>query len=50
MTLISDPNFEEKFTFCLKNDMNNLVKFNLSSRKSENMHFDKIFLSKVYNV
>ena len=50
MTLKSDPNFEEKLTFCLKNDMNNLVNFNSSSGKSENTHFDGIFLSKVCNV
>ena len=40
MTLIKDPNFEEKLTFCWKNDMKNLVNFNLSSRKSKNLHFD----------
>ena len=28
-----DPNFEEKLTFYLKNDMRSLVKFNLSSGK-----------------
>ena len=50
MTLKSDPNFEEKLTFCLKNDMRNLLDFNLSSGKSENLHFDGIFLSKVCNV
>ena len=48
MTLRSDPNFEEKLTFYLKNDMRNLMNFN--SRKSENLHFDGIFLSKVCNV
>ena len=50
MTLKSDPNFEEKLTFCLKNDMRNLMNFNLSSEKSENLHFDGIFLSKACNV
>ena len=50
MTLRSDPYFEEKFTFCLKNDMRNLVNFNSSSGKSENVHFDGIFLTKVCNV
>ena len=44
MTLKSDPNFEAKLTFCWKNDM--LGKFNLSSGKSENLHFNRIFLSK----
>ena len=50
MTLKSDPNFEEKRTFCLKNDTRNLMNFNLSSGKSENLPFDGIFLSKVCNV
>ena len=46
MTLKRDPNFEEKLTFCWKNDMRNLVNFNSSSGKSENLHFDRIFLLK----
>ena len=50
MTLKSDPKFKEKLTFCLKNDMRNLMNFNLSSEKSENLHFDGIFLSKVCDV
>ena len=50
MTLKSDPNFEEKLTFCLKNNINNLVNFNSSSGKSENVHFDGIFLPKVCTV
>ena len=44
MTLKSDPNFEEKLTFCLKNDIRNLMNFNSSSGKSENLYFDGIFL------
>ena len=48
MTLKKDPNFEEKLTFCLKNDMRNLVNFNMSSEKSENLHFDWLLLSKTY--
>ena len=50
MTLKSDPNFEEKFTFCLKSDMRNLMNCNSSSGKSENLHFDGMFPSKVCNV
>ena len=50
MTPMSDPNFEEELIFCLENDMNNLVNYNSSSGKSENLHFDEIFLSKVHNV
>ena len=40
MTLKKDPNFEEKLTFCLKNNMKKLVNLNRSSGKSENSHFD----------
>ena len=50
MTLKSDPNFEDKLIFCLKNGMRNLMNFNSSSGKSENLYFDGIFLSKVCNV
>ena len=50
LKLKSDPNFEEKLTFYLKNDMRHLMNFNSSSGKSENLHFDGIFLSKVCDV
>ena len=50
MTLKSDPKFKEKLTFCLKNDVKNSMNFNSSSEKSENLHFDGVFLSKVCNV
>ena len=43
MTLESDPNFEKNLTFCLKNDMNNLVNFNSSSGKSEGMKENRAF-------
>ena len=46
MTLESDPNFEEVPQLLLKNDMRNLVNFNSSSVKSENLHFDGIFFPK----
>ena len=46
MTLRSDPNFEEELTFCLKNEMRNLVNFNASSGKSENLHFYGLLLQK----
>ena len=39
MTLRKDPNLEEKLTFYWKSDTGNLVNFNLSSGKSENLHF-----------
>ena len=38
-----------KLTHGLKNDIRNLINFHVSSRKSENLHFDWIFLSKAYN-
>ena len=50
MTLKSDTKFEEKLTLGSKNDMKNLVNFNVSSSKSENLHFNVLLLSKVYYV
>ena len=47
MTLKSDAKFEEKLTLGSKNDMKNLVNFNASSGKSENLHFDVLLLLKV---
>ena len=43
MTQKNDPNFEEK------TDMRNLVNFNVSSGKSENFYFDRLFLQKLRN-
>ena len=40
--------FEEKLTLISKNDKRNLMSFNASSGKSENLHFDVLLLSKVY--
>ena len=50
MTLKSDAKFDKKLTLDFKNDMKNLVNFDSSSGKSENLHFDGLLLSKVYNV
>ena len=50
MTLTSDAKFEENMTLVSKNDMRNLVNFNASSGKPENLHFDMLLLSKVYYV
>ena len=50
MTLMSDKKFEEKLAFGCKNDITNLVNFNTSSGKSENLRFDLLFLSKAYKV
>ena len=49
-TTKSDAKFEEKLSFGSKNDMRNLVNFNVSSSKSENLHYDVLLLSKVYYI
>ena len=46
MTLKKDPSFVEKLTFCLKNDMSNLMNFNLSSGKSDEFPFMGYFCRK----
>ena len=48
MTVESDAKSEEKLTLGFKNDMMNLVNFNVSSDKSENLHFDVLPLSIAY--
>ena len=47
MTLKQDPNFEEKLTFCLENEMRNLVNFSATSKKSENLQFDRLLLKEL---
>ena len=46
----SDAKFEEKLTLGSKNDMRNLVNFNGSCSKPENLHVDVLLLAKVYYV
>ena len=48
MTLKGDAKFKGKLTCSMKNNIRNLVNFHVSSRKFENLHFDKILLSKAY--
>ena len=48
MTLKADAKFKGKLTRGLKSDIMNMVNFHVSSRKSENLHFDWILLSKAY--
>ena len=50
MTLKGYAKFEEKLTLGSKNDMSNLVDLNVSSGKSEKLHFDVLLLSIVYKV
>ena len=44
------PKFEEKLTLGSKNDMRNLVNFNVTSGKSESLHFDVLLYSIAYKV
>ena len=49
MTLESDPKFEEKMALGFKNAKHdNLVNFNASICKFENLHFDVLLLLMVY--
>ena len=48
MILESVTEFEENCLLVSKNDMMNLVNFNASSGKSENLHFDALLLSIAY--
>ena len=47
MTVMSDAKFELKLALGSKNDMTNLVNFNMSSGKSEILHFDMLITYKV---
>ena len=48
MTLKDDAKFKGKPACDLKTEIRNLVNFHASIRKSENLHFDQILLSKAY--
>ena len=48
MTLKGDANFKGKLICGLKKNIRNLVNFHANSRKSENLQFDLILLSKAY--
>ena len=48
MTLKGDPKFKGKLTCSLKNDIRNFINFHATSRNSENLHFDRMLLSKAY--
>ena len=50
MTLNGDAKFKRKVTRDWKNNIRNMVDFYASSRVSENLHFDGLFLSKGYKV
>ena len=48
MALESAAKFEENYLLVSENDMMNLVNFNASSGRSENLHFDALLLSIAY--
>ena len=48
MRVESNAKFEEKLALGFKNDMMNLVNFNASSGKPENLHFELLLLSIAY--
>ena len=50
MTLKSDEKFKGHPSRGLKNDIKNLVNFHVTSRKSENLQFNGLLLSKAYKV
>ena len=50
MTIKNDAKFEEELTCQFKIDMRNLTNFDRSTRKSKNLHFNGLLLTKVYNV
>ena len=48
MTLKGVTKIKGKLSSGLKNNIKNLVNFHVNSRKSENLHFDRMLLSKAY--
>ena len=48
MSLKGDAKFKQNLIFELKKDIRNLVNAHVSSRESENLHFDQILLTKAY--
>ena len=50
ITMKNDAKCEEELTCQFKIDMRNLTNFDLSTRKSQNLHFNWLLLTKEYNV
>ena len=50
MAMKNYAKFEEELTCQFKIDMRNLMNFDPSTQKSQNMHFNELLLTKVYNV
>ena len=49
ITLKNDAKFEEELTCALKNDMRNFDEFSPNTQKYQNLHFNGLLLTKVYN-
>ena len=47
---LSDPNFEEKLTFCLKKNTMDIINFDFSKQRFENLHIDRLILQKVCKI
>ena len=47
---MSDAKFEEKLALGSRNDMTNLVNFDMSSGRSENLHFNVLLFLIAYKV
>ena len=50
MTMKNDAKFKEELTRHFKIDMQSLMNFELSTQKSQNLHFNGLLLNKVCNV
>ena len=50
MTVNSGTKFEDKLTLGSKSDLRNLINFNESTGKSENLNFDVVLLPIAYKV
>ena len=50
MTMKNDAKLERELTCHFKLDMRNLTNFDPSTRKSQNLHFNELFLMELYNV
>ena len=50
MAMKNDTKFEEELTCQFKIGMRNLKNFDPSTRKSQNLHFNGLLFTKLYNV
>ena len=50
MKMKKDAKLEEELTCHFKTGMRNLSKFDSSTKKSQNLHFNGLVLTKVYNI